>query len=128
MSNETRYTIDRVGTYDWHIIDGKDGQSPRVYFLYAAALEAPLLNCQMVLTSFDGAQALNNGWPTFEREIWSTRLYVENGERAIQLAYEIYETLDDAEIQDPLELVYIFGGTVGSRDVICPPRLLSESN
>jgi len=122
MKEQTRYTVDCIGPLDWQIFDHKLGQSPTVFLLYAVPIQTAYLNCQIVLTVFDGVEALNNGRPTLEHELWSTRLYVESEEQIGYVLADICDTLDEMEISDPIELAYLYGGSVGSEPIVCPVR------
>ncbi len=126
MEAQTRYTIDRVGPLEWQIIDSKLGRSPSVYLLYAAPVAHKSLNCQIVLTYFDAVETLNDSHRTFSKELWSSILYVDSLSQLVSLVEDIYDTLADVEIEEPYELAYVFGGTVGSEHVVCPPMLITN--
>jgi hypothetical protein len=116
MSDDTtRYSLDRISNYEWVIFDKTKMGTPIVYMLYIVPLSG-IYNYQLVLSSYDAIEAANTTWVTFGPELYSTFFYsVPEGIET--LVNSVLYLLVNSEIDNPIELAHVFGGTVLSCNI-----------
>lgn len=117
MSEHLRYTIDRVTDAEWQIFDNEQKNSPMTYILFACLVTNADSNVQFTLTKYDATMER----PIFDCELWSASFFVADGDQYEKLASEIVDCFDGVNIENPVELAYVFGGCVLSHAVQMPP-------
>lgn len=117
VTEEQRYIVDRIGNADWQIFDTEKKHSPLTYLLYATPIINGNSNIQFTLTIYDASREQ----PIFDRELWSSWFFIADTEQFEKIAEEIIEQFADCNLDNPVELAYLFGGAVLSRTVQMPP-------
>jgi hypothetical protein len=117
MIAQARYTVDRVGDDEWQIFDVAKHGTPITYLLFVTKVSGPL-NRQLTITSYDASE--NHVSHVFECELYSTTFYAVSEEQRELLIFDVIDNLMDYEIENPVELAYMFGGTVRNRPVSMP--------
>lgn len=112
-----RYTVDRISDSEWQIFDGETKQQSLTYLLFASSISNSGRNVQFTLTVYD---AINTN-TVFERELWSSSFYLADATQYESLAEQITDSLEGVDVENPIELAYMFGGLVRSQAVQMPP-------
>jgi hypothetical protein len=108
--------IDRVGEREWQIFLSETQGSPTVYFVYTVPVAGPL-NWQVILTVYDAAAAADHELPIFDIELFSTAFYASDEKQFENMMVQIFDVLNETDINNPVELSHIFGGTVRSHSI-----------
>lgn len=123
MTAQARYTVDRVGDDEWQIFDVAKQETPITYLLFVTKVSG-LLNLQLTLTSYDASEP--RGVYIFEQELYSTMFYAATEDQRELLIFDVIDTLMDSDIESPVELAYLFGGTVRNRSITIPQTLATN--
>lgn len=114
-----RYSLDRIGESEWVLFDCMKKGTPKTYLLFLTPVKNRIFNYQLVLTAYNAAESGHSILPVFSEEIYSVFFYsVPDGVEP--LVMNIFYSLQDIDIDDPLELAYYMGGTVHSEKVRAP--------
>jgi hypothetical protein len=122
MTAQARYTVDRVGDNEWQVFDQAKKGTPVTYLLFVTEVSGgSLLNMQLTITSYDASAPRE--MHVFEEELYSTLFYASTDEQCELLIFDVIDKLMDSEIENPVELAYMFGGTIRNRPIIVPQML-----
>ena len=126
MENDSlRYNVDKAGDFDYVIFDTQN-RGQLVYVLFVVPIVHPWYNYQVVLSVFNAATNASANYPQFERELWTSHMYLdEMGMSGI--CARILTCLQNYEIECPVELSYLFGGQVNGRIPIVSEPALTTS-
>jgi len=117
--NFPRYETEQISEHDWYIFDTNIRNLPVVYYLYFSHVRNGYYNYQVVLTRYDGIQAAFDEYPVFEKELFSTFLYVEPSLLNV-VASSMLFLLQSMSIENPEPLCLYFGGMTNSNVVKLP--------
>ena len=117
-----RYSLDQVGECEWVLFDREKKGTPKAYLLFLVPLGVGIFNYQIILTAYDAASAALSPFPVFTEEIYSMFFY-SVPEGVADFILNIHVTLQELDIDDPLELAHYLGGTVHSEKVKTPTIL-----
>lgn len=123
MTAQARYTVDRVGDDEWQIFDVQKQGTPITYLLFVTEVSG-LLNRQLTITSYDASEPRTTY--VFDEELYSTAFYAGSDEQRELLIFDVIVALMDSEIENPVELAYMFGGTIRNRSILTPQMLATN--
>lgn len=123
MTAQARYTVDRVGDDEWQIFDGPPDETALTYLLFVTDVGGSL-NTQLTITSYDAPETRD--MYIFEQEVYSTMFYASTEDQRELLVFDVIDTLMDSEVGNPVELAYLFGGTVCNRSITIPQMLATN--
>lgn len=115
--------IDRVSDNEWQICDFESGIQPATYLVLATPISGhKFANMNFVLVECDSDNFDNafEDYQVFIREVWSTDVYIANPKSYEMFTDALIGCIPDAKIANPVELTYLFGGTVNHRQVNMP--------
>lgn len=124
MTAQARYTVDRVGDDEWQIFDVAKQETPITYLLFVTGVSGSLFNQQLTITSYDASE--HRGAYIFEQELYSTMFYASTADQRELLIFDVIDTLMDSDVENPVELAYLFGGTVRNRTITIPRTLVTN--
>lgn len=108
-----RYEMDEVEDFDYAVFDRQLQGQPVVYRLFAIPIQNGWNNYQLTLTVFDASVTPEEELVQFERELWSSQMYLDE-QGLLSICERILAYLQSCEIESPVELAYVFGGTVNN--------------
>lgn len=125
MTAQARYTVDRVGDDEWQIFDVEKQETPITYLLFVTGVSgSSMFNQQLTITSYDASEP--RGTYIFEQELYSTMFYASTADQRELLIFDVIDTLMDSDIENPVELAYLFGGTIRNRTITIPQTLATN--
>lgn len=113
MENSPRYVIEKVGNLDYVIFD-MHNKGQLVYVLFVVPIQHRWYNYQVVLSVFNASNRTSADYPQLERELWTNYMYLDD-EGLLRICTRILLSLQNYEIEYPVELSYLFGGIVNGR-------------
>jgi hypothetical protein len=117
-----RYSLDRVGDFEWVLFDREKAGTPKAYALFLVPLAKGVFNYQLILTTYDAVAAASTLLPVFTEEIYSMFFY-SVAEGVEPLIMNVFYALQNMDIDNPQELVYGLGGSVRSKSIKAPTIL-----
>jgi hypothetical protein len=123
MTAQARYTVDRVGDDEWQIFDAEKQDTPITYLLFVTKVSG-VFDMQLTITSYDASEP--RGTYVFEQELYSTMFFASTADQRELLIFDVIDVLMDSEIENPVELAHLFGGTVRNRAITVPQMLATN--
>jgi hypothetical protein len=108
-----RYSSKKVGDLQYLVFDSQV-KEPVVYVLFFSEVKNKWNNYQVTLTVFSLVESEGHDYVTFLKELWSSFIYIDD-KGLSNLGPRILNLLQTCDIQYPIELCYIFGGTIEGR-------------
>jgi hypothetical protein len=118
MIKALRYTIDRVGDYEWQVFDEAKKGTSTVYYVFTTDVSG-IYNHQLIITSYDGTN-VSAEYPTFDLELYSMKFFASDAEQFESMVSGVLDSLFDTDIANPVELAHLFGGLVRSEIMRVP--------
>lgn len=119
MIKALRYTIDRVGDTEWQCFDESKKGTTTVHYVFTTEI-AGIYNHQLIITSYDAANAASRDYPVFDLELYSTKFFASDEHQFELMVSGILESLFDTDINNPVELAHLYGGLVRSEIMRVP--------
>lgn len=114
--------VDRISDDEWAIYDFS-GTDPAAYLLTATPIAAsPFsnLNFTLVECDIDNFEKEFEEYQVFIREVWSSDVYVSGDKSYDILSDGIVSVIPRVKLSNPIELAYLFGGSVNNKKVQMP--------
>jgi hypothetical protein len=115
-----RYSIERHSYNSWLVFDTSRPNDSTVYILLLNRVRNSYLNYQVTLAKFNGSVFPDVPFFMLEKELYSTQYYAATPDIALRQVEEVFEVLQDNDIENPYLLNRCFGGMLLNERVPIP--------